>query len=91
MSVALLEAMAAGVPVAVTDVGANREVLADGQCGVILPEAERQWPEAITAVIIESEITTQRTQAAQQRVRTRYSLDATLDDYERLYGEAIED
>jgi glycosyltransferase involved in cell wall biosynthesis len=89
--VALLEAMAAGVPVAVTDVGANREVVDNGRCGVILPEDETQWLEAITALITDPKTTTQRIQAAQQRVRTHYSLDATLDGYERLYGGASGD
>ena len=89
VSVALLEAMANGVPVAVTDVGANREVVDDGRCGVILPEDETQWPEAITALITDTEAATQRTQAAQQRVRACYSLDATLDGYERLYGGGV--
>ena len=89
VSVALLEAMGAGVPVVVTDVGANREVVEDGRCGVILPDDERHWPEAITSLITDPAAVTQRTQAAQLRVRTRYSLDATLDGYECLYGGTV--
>ena len=34
---ALLEAMAAGKPIIATDVGANAEILADGEAGIVLP------------------------------------------------------
>jgi glycosyltransferase involved in cell wall biosynthesis len=85
LSVALLEAMAAGVPVVVTDVGANREVVDGGKCGVILPDDERKWPDMIAAIMNNPETIADKIQVARQRVRTYYSLEATLDGYERLY------
>jgi glycosyltransferase involved in cell wall biosynthesis len=85
VSVALLEAMAAGVPVAVTDVGANREVIEEGRCGVILPAEECQWPEILAALLNDPEGSAIKQQAAKERVRTRYSLATTLDSYEQLY------
>jgi glycosyltransferase involved in cell wall biosynthesis len=85
VSVALLEAMAAGIPVAVTDVGANREVIEEGQCGVILPEDERQWPEIVAAMLMGPEANALKARAARERVRTHYSLETTLDGYESLY------
>jgi glycosyltransferase involved in cell wall biosynthesis len=47
LSVALLEAMSSGVPVAVTDVGANREVIEDRKCGILLPDDETGWADVI--------------------------------------------
>jgi glycosyltransferase involved in cell wall biosynthesis len=44
--IALIEAMAAGVPVVASDVAACREVLADGDAGILVPPAE---PEAMAA------------------------------------------
>lgn len=85
VSVALLEAMVAGVPAAVTDVGSNREVVEDGKCGVMLPEDEGAWPETITVVMKDMDAATQRAQTAQQRVQDHYSLEATMDGYELLY------
>jgi len=55
LSVALLEAMAAGVPVAVTDVGANREIVDNGKCGILLPDNEANWMPIIAQEIHEKE------------------------------------
>ena len=91
LSVALLEAMAAGVPVAVTDVGENRRVLDDGRAGVLLPDDEAQWAAAIQSelTVISSEQAGQRVQRAKQRVGEHYSFDATLAAYERLYVDLL--
>jgi glycosyltransferase involved in cell wall biosynthesis len=43
LSVALLEAMSAGCPAMVTDVGENRRVIADGEAGWLLPSDETKW------------------------------------------------
>lgn len=85
LSVALLEAMAAGVPVLATDAGSNREVLADGEAGTVLPEDERQWPAAVAAALSGREVVRKRTAAAVQRVALCYSLETTLGFYEEYY------
>ena len=86
VSVALLEAMAAGVPVAVTDVGANREVIEDGKCGVVLPEDEGQWAGVMTAIWQDVAAARVRGEAARIRVSRHYSLATTLDAYDQLYN-----
>lgn len=47
--VTLLEAMAAGLPAAVTDVGGNREVVVPGETGVLVPPGD---PEALGRAIL---------------------------------------
>ena len=89
LSISLLEAMARGVPVAVTDVGANRDVIADGQCGVVLPDDDRCWAAILTSISQKPGNLLTKVNAAQKRVREHYSLDATLRDYEALYQQAI--
>ena len=84
LSISLLEAMAAGVPVAVTDVGENREVVEEERAGIILPDEEGQWAKIITQALQDPQ-TAQRAIVAKERVRTQYSQDATLDGYEGLY------
>jgi glycosyltransferase involved in cell wall biosynthesis len=86
LSIALLEAMSAGVPVAVTDVGASREVIEDGKCGAVLPEDEGKWPEILAEVLRDKEGLARRRDAAVSRVRDCYSLEATLDGYEAVYN-----
>ncbi len=86
VSVALLEAMASGVPVAVTDVGANREVVEDGKCGVILPDDEAQWGGVFAGIFKDHEGRQRRRAAAVSRVRSHYSLEVTLEGYEKLYA-----
>jgi glycosyltransferase involved in cell wall biosynthesis len=39
-SIALLEGAAAGVPMVATDVGGNREILADGVTGLLVPHGD---------------------------------------------------
>jgi glycosyltransferase involved in cell wall biosynthesis len=81
----LLEAMAAGVPVAATDVGANREVIDDGACGLLLPDDEALWPAVLEAALADRVGLTARAERARERVATRYSMKSTLDEYERIY------
>ena len=84
LSVALLEAMAAGVPVLVTEVGANREVIADGEAGTLLPDDEERWPVALASALADN--AREKVAAAQARVKTHYSLETTLDQYEKIYA-----
>lgn len=90
LSVALLEAMAAGVPVAATDVGANREVLEDGKDGVLLPHDEAGWPVLLLEMLasLDGAGGKRRTQSALARVMSAYTMDATLARYEVLYESA---
>jgi glycosyltransferase involved in cell wall biosynthesis len=86
MSVALLEAMAAGIPVAVTKAGANREIIDGGHCGTLLADDEGTWAHIMAATLDDQGTTTAKVHAARQRVRDHYSLQTTLAGYERLYA-----
>lgn len=89
MSLALLEAMAAGVPVMVTDVGANREIIANGAAGVLLPEDESQWPVRICMELEQGNhgvsARTAQVAFAQARVMEHYALALGLEKYESIY------
>ena len=91
LPVALLEAMAAGVPVAATEAGDSGRVMDDGRAGVLLPAAEATWPVVIGDILsrLDSEETRQRVESARQRVRNVYSSERTLEAYERLYLEVV--
>ncbi len=86
MPVSLLEAMAAGVPALVTDVGSSREVIDDGRAGQLLPDDERAWPAVLREALSGGPDEEARRATARERVAGAFSIERTLDAYERTYG-----
>jgi len=86
LSIAMLEAMAAGVPIVATRVGGNTELIEDSVSGVLV---EPNRPEALARAIVELARDPRRAAAirgaARARATQRFSLDAMVDAYESLY------
>lgn len=82
--IALIEAMAAGVPIVATDVPACREVLAGGDAGILVPPRN---PEALALALSEllksNERCTQLVNAARDRVARKYSIGVYAKWWER--------
>jgi glycosyltransferase involved in cell wall biosynthesis len=73
MPYALLEAMAAGIPVLASDVPGNVEVLDGGAAGTIVPRGDvRALAAAISTCVRDPDRTARLAEAAANRVRTRY-------------------
>jgi L-malate glycosyltransferase len=89
-SMALLEAMAAGVPVAVTEVGGNPEVVLKDETGWTVPSDSI---EALTVAIIEAaQNPAQRDRlglAGQQRFKQQFSWARMIDAYHQCYRELL--
>lgn len=85
--IALAEAMAAGVPIVATDVGACREVLDDGRCGLLVAPAS---PEALAAgirhALADPEAARQRALAARERALRLFSVSAMAEAYGQELG-----
>lgn len=80
----LLEGMAAGLPMVVTDVGGSPEAL--GDCGKIVPPADPEaLAEAILAYAQNPELRRQDGERARRRIEARFTLEACVDGYENLY------
>ncbi|MGH7494846.1 MAG: glycosyltransferase [bacterium] len=88
---ALIEEMAAGIPVIATDVGGNREAVVEGETGFIVKPGD---DEAITARIIElyhnPELRRTMGAKARKRVEEQFSLEKMLARMENLYRSLLE-
>lgn len=85
--IALAEAMAAGVPIVATDVGACREVLEDGRCGLLVePGSAGALAEGIRQVLADPAAAEQRAAAAKERAFRDFSVAAMADAYGQELG-----
>jgi phosphatidylinositol alpha-mannosyltransferase len=88
--IALVEAMAAGLPVVATDIPGYREVVTDGVDGLLVPPRD---PEALAAglvrVLTEPQLAERLGRAGRERARS-YDWSIVVDRLEELYGRAVE-
>lgn len=86
---AVLEGMAAGLPMVVTDVGGNAEAVVDGDTGYVVPARD---PQALGAAIRRMAHNPQRHlmgERGRERIQQHFTLNACVDAYERMYEEAL--
>jgi glycosyltransferase involved in cell wall biosynthesis len=85
-SLTLLEAMASGVPVVVTAVGGNPELVRHGVDGLHVPRGDASaTAAAVIQILGDPDLAARLGKAARQRVVERYQLDATVAAYFQLY------
>jgi glycosyltransferase involved in cell wall biosynthesis len=86
----LIEAMAAGRPVVATRVGAVPEIIEDGRDGLLVePEDARALADAVARLLDDPAAAARLGQAAQRRVRERFSLDRMASEVEVVYREVV--
>ncbi|MBK8508747.1 MAG: glycosyltransferase [Candidatus Competibacteraceae bacterium] len=89
-SMALLEAMAAGIPVAVTAVGGNPEVVVKDQTGWVVPSDS---VEALTDVLLEAVNDPEKRQAfaraGRQRFEDCFTFDHMIETYRNFYRDML--
>lgn len=82
MSVAVLEAMAAGLPVVVSDIPGNRALVQHEVQGLIAPVGDAtSWAAAIERVLTGGDAALALGRAAHQRVADEFSLARTVDEH----------
>ena len=80
--IALLEAMAAGLPVVASDVGACREVLDNGACGLLVPPKDvSALANAVLSILDCPDHAREMVARAKQRVRKNYDVQVTASRY----------
>jgi glycosyltransferase involved in cell wall biosynthesis len=88
---AVMEAMACGLPVVATDVSGTREVVADGESGLLVPPCDPPaLARALARLLDDPELRARLGTAGRRRMEERFSLEAMLDAKERLYRELVE-
>lgn len=87
--VAAVEAMAAGLPVVVSDIDVFHEVV--GDCGVFaVPDEPDAFAEAITTLLQNPDRAEHLGKQAKQRARSRFSLEQTACEYYNIYKQVAE-
>lgn len=85
-SMALLEAMAAGVPVVVTNVGGNPEIVVGSETGWIVPSGSVvELTAAIQGSVMENTKRKKYAEAAKYRFEARYTFDRMIESYRHHY------
>lgn len=85
---AVLEAMMAKLPMVVTDVGGNSEVVVDGVTGYIVPAHSPQELGAALLKLVADDNRGEMGKRGWQRVTEHFSMKACLDQYEAIYEES---
>jgi glycosyltransferase involved in cell wall biosynthesis len=90
LSIATIEAMAAGVPVVVTRSGGPQEVVVDGRAGFLVPrEDEKSLAEKALLLLENRELATRMGKEAQAQVRGKFSIDTMIRNYETVYQDCL--
>ncbi|RXG94516.1 glycosyltransferase [Bradyrhizobium zhanjiangense] len=88
---AVLESMAAGLPVIATDVGGNPEANINGETGFIVPPRDPEaMSEAILLLSADEALRGSMGTRAADRAEKNFSLDACVSRYEDLYRSLLE-
>jgi glycosyltransferase involved in cell wall biosynthesis len=85
LSIAALEALAAGTPIVATDVQGMRELLSEGAGAVVLRDEGTALGERVVALLGDHAERERMGAAGRALIETRYSLAGMLDAYEAAY------
>lgn len=91
LSLALLEAMAAGLPVIVSRVGGNPEVVTDGETGLLIPPRDAEaLAQALERLLADPMGAKELGQNARRHVEANYSLERLGREINEIYDELTE-
>jgi glycosyltransferase involved in cell wall biosynthesis len=86
LSNAIIEYMAAGLPVVCTDVGGNGELVQDGLNGFLVPAGDpKKLADAIVKLVNNPELRLKMGRESRSRVQLLFDFEKAVKDYEALY------
>ena len=90
LSITVLESMKHGVPVVVTDVGGNPEVVRQGRTGVLVPPGDpRAFADAVVRLLRDPALRARYGQEARRVIRAEFGLKRVVERYGRVYEEVL--
>lgn len=90
LSLALLEALAAGKPVVATHVGGNPEVVVDGRNGFLVPSRDSEaLADRIVRLLSNRELAASFGQSGRMRVEPDFTVTTMVRRYEELYSRCL--
>ncbi len=83
---AVLEGMASGLPMIVTDVGGNAEAVVGGECGIVVPARDpAPLADAIVRLANEPSLRASFGPAGRRRIAEHFALDRSIGAYDAFY------
>lgn len=90
LSITLLESLAYGLPVVVTDVGGNREVAIDGQTGFLVPPWDGDaFADRVVELLEDEGLRWRFGLAGRQRIAAEFEIGLVADRYLGVYEEVL--
>jgi sugar transferase (PEP-CTERM/EpsH1 system associated) len=90
LSGAILEAMCARLPVVATAVGANPELVSEGESGFLIePRDDAAMAERLSRLVADRDLARNFGLAGRRRIEQHYSLDRMVQRYEELYSSLV--
>jgi len=82
----VIESMAAGKPLVVTDVGGNSEAVANGESGFVVPPQDSdKLADAISTLLNNKELAKRMGEVGRMKAKQLFSIDTMIDKIENLY------
>ena len=89
---AILEKMAMGLPLVVTDVGGNAEAVLDGYNGIVIPPYDSsKLADAIIYLYSHREKRKEMGCCSRKRIEQKFSLEKMIKNYEEYYSAVMRD
>ncbi len=90
LSISLLESMNHGVPVVVTRVGGNAEVVVDGETGYLVPPRDTAgFVDRVVKLLRDPNLRAQMGDAGRRRIEGRFHMKRTAERYLRVYEDLL--
>lgn len=89
-SIALIQAMAAGLPVIASDVGGPAEIITHGVTGLLVPPRQVEaLAQAVNRLLDDPDLRAHLGAAARKEVQTRFEREKIIDQIESVYGDVL--